>query len=147
MNRVLKSIPALAAVAGLGLTGTAMAAPVAAHAATCPSTSKSVMTTNTQAQKQVKKLLGNTSYTPIIRTFTPKPTSTKDFNGYQRIEIKSPKGTGPVVGSFVLKGAQRCSVVVTSARVVQSKNSYVVNLKFPGEQGKTGKLQVTLVSR
>ena len=55
---------------------------------------------NTQNQKQVKKLIGNTSYTPIVRTFTPKPTSTKDFNGYQRIVIRSPKGTGPVVGSF-----------------------------------------------
>jgi hypothetical protein len=147
MHLTIKRIPALAATAGIALAGSALAAPVAAHAATSPSTPKTVLTANAQNHKQVKKLLGNTSYTPLIRTFTPKPTSSKGFNGYERIVVKSPKGTGPVVGSFALKGAQAGSVVVTSAGVVQSQNAYVVNLKFPGEQGKTGKLQITLVSR
>ena len=147
MHRTIKNITGLTAVAALALGGTAVAAPIAAHAAASPHTSQKVLTANTQNQKQVKKLIGNTSYTPVIRTFTPKPTSTKGFNGYQRIVIKSPKGTGPIVGSFVLKGAQPSSVIVTSAQVVQKQNAYVINLKFPGEQGKTGKLQVSLISR
>ena len=29
----------------------------------------------------------------------------------------------------------------------QQLGAYVINLKFPGEQGKTGKLQVSLISR
>jgi hypothetical protein len=147
MHRAVKSISGLTAAATLALAGTAMAAPVASHVAAIPHTSQRVLTANAQNQKQVKKLIGNTSYTPIVRTFTPKPTSTKDFNGYQRIVIKSPKGTGPVVGSFVLNGAQPGSVIVTSAQVVQKQNAYVINLKFPGEQGKTGKLKVSLISR
>ena len=147
MHRAFKNISGLTAAAGLALAGTAMAAPVATHAAKVPTTSQRVLTANAQNQKQVKKLIGNTSYTPIVRTLTPKPTSTKDFNGYQRIVIKSPKGTGPVVGSFVLSGAQPGSVIVTSAQVVQKQNAYVINLKFPGEQGKTGKLKVSLISR
>ena len=36
---------------------------------------------------------------------------------------------------------------MTSAQVVQKQNAYVINLKFPGEQGKTGKLKVSLISR
>ncbi len=97
MHLNVKRIPALALTAGIALTGSALAAPVAAHAATSPSTPKTVLTANAQNHKQVKKLLGNTSYTPLIRTFTPKPTSTKGFNGYERIVVKAPKGTGPVV--------------------------------------------------
>ncbi len=147
MHRAVKNISGITAAAALALAGTAMAAPVASHAAKVPHTSQRVLTANAQNQKQVKKLIGNTSYTPIVRTFTPKPTSTKDFNGYQRIVIKSPKGTGAVVGSFVLNGGQPGSVIVTSAQVVQKQNAYVINLKFPGEQGKAGKLKVTLISR
>ena len=147
MHRAIKNISGLTAAAALALAGTAMAAPVASHAAKVPHTAQRVLTANAQNQKQVKKLIGNTSYTPIVRTFTPKPTSTKDFNGYQQIVIKSPKGTGAVVGSFALSGAQSGSVIVTSAQVVQKQNAYVINLKFPGEQGKTGKLKVSLISR
>ena len=147
MHRAVKNISGLTAAAALALAGTAMAAPVASHAAKVPHTSQRVLTTNAQNQKQVKKLIGNTSYTPIVRTLTPKPTSTKDFNGYQRIVIKSPKGTGPVVGSFRLTGANPSSVIVTSAQIVQKQNAYVINLKFPGEQGNPGTLMVTTVSR
>jgi hypothetical protein len=123
-------------------------APVAARAAAiCRPAPPAVITTNQKAARQANALLKSTSYTPIIRTFTPTPSSTKGFTGYQTIAVKSPKGTAPVVGHFQLTGNAPCSVVVTSAKVVLSQNAYLVTLKFPGEQGKTGSLKVTLVSR
>ena len=51
-----------------------------------------------------------------------------------------------MVGYFTLRGNAPCSVVVTSAKVVRARGSYVVTLKFPGQQGKTGSLKVTLIS-
>ncbi len=148
MKRVFTNRLGLIAAAGLALSGTAMAAaPIAADAATNQSTPKAVLTANKQNEKQAKQLIGNTSYTPVIRTFTPKPTSAKRFNGYQTITVKSPKGTTPVVGYYTLKGAQRSSVIVTAANVQLSRHAYVVKLKFPGEQGKAGRLRVTLISR
>jgi hypothetical protein len=109
--------------------------------------SATVLKANTASQKTVKQLIHNTSYTPMIRQYTPKPTSTKGFNGYQQIIVKSPKGTTPVAGYFKLTGAASGSVVVTSARVDLKQNAYVLNLKFPGEQGNPGHLTVTTISR
>jgi hypothetical protein len=143
-NKCLRGlIPSWAAVA---LT-LAAAGSTAAQAASCRLTSKSVAKQNAAAERQAKKLLGNTKYTPLIRTFAPKPSSTKGFTGYETIVVKSPKGTTPVVGYFARKGGEACSIVVTSAGVSLSGNAYVVKLKFPGEQGSPGKLKITLVSR
>lgn len=136
-------VPSSAAVAlAIGAVGS-----VPAHAASCQVTPNAVLKQNAAAERQTRKLLGNTSFTPLIRTFTPKPTSTTGFNGSETIIVKSPKGTTPVVGYFTRKGGQPCSVVVTSASVVLARNAYVLKLKFPGEQGNAGKLKVTLVSR
>ena len=123
----------------------ASAAP--AQAASCQVTPRAVANQNAAAERQAKKLLGNTSYTPVIRIFTPRPTATKGFTGYATIVVKSPKGTTPVVGYFTRRGGKPCSVVVTSAGVALERNAYVVKLKFPGEQGNPGKLKITLISR
>ena len=140
---------ALALASALILTTmVAVVAPGSARAASsCPSTSAAVITTNNKAERRVNTLLKSTSYTPVVRTFTPKPSSTKGFTGYETIAVKSPSGTAPVVGSFKLTGNAPCSVVVTSAKVALSSNSYLMTLKFPGEQGKTGSIKVTLISR
>lgn len=125
----------------------AAAASVPARAASCQVTAKAVARQNAAAKHLAKRLLGNTSYTPLMRTFTPKPSSTKGFTGYETIVVRSPKGTSPVVGYFTRKGGEACSLIVTSAGVSMSHNAYVVKLKFPGEQGNAGKLRITLVSR
>lgn len=128
--------------------GTAFAAN--AHAATTSNpqaVSAALAKANAQNERTTKQLMGNTSYTPIIRTYTPKPTSTKGFTGYEQIVVKSPKGTTPVAGYFKLSNAQQSSVIVTSANVDLKQNAYVINLKFPGEQGNLGQLKVTTVSR
>jgi hypothetical protein len=135
-------LPTSAAVA----LAIAAASSASAHA-TCQVTPKAVVKQNAAAERQTKKLLGNTSYTPVIRTFTPKPTATRGFTGYETIVVKSPKGTSPVVGYFTQSGGESCSVVVTSAGVALDRNAYVVKLKFPSEQGNPGKLKVTLISR
>ena len=129
-------------------TMVAVFVPASARAASsCQSTPAAVLKANSKAEQQVTKLLKSTSYTPVIRTFTPKPSSTKGFTGYETITVKSPKGTAPVVGSFKLTGNAPCSVVVTSAKIALSSNSYQMTLKFPGEQGTTGSLKVALISR
>jgi hypothetical protein len=129
-------------------TAVVILVPAPARAASgCQSTSAAVVMTNNKAEQRANTLLKSTTYTPVIRTFTPKPSSTKGFTGYETISVKSPKGTAPVVGYFKLTGNASCSVVVTSARVALSRNSYLVALKFPSEQGKTGSLKVTLISR
>jgi hypothetical protein len=115
--------------------------------ANTPAVSSALQKNNAQNEKIAKQLMGNTKYTPVIRTFTPKPTSTKGFTGYEQIIVKSPKGTTPVAGYFKLANAQQSSVIVTSAKVDLKQNAYVINLKFPGEQGNPGKLIVTTVSR
>jgi hypothetical protein len=135
-------LPTSAAVA----LAIAAASSASAHAA-CQVTPKAVVKQNAAAERRTKKLLGNTSYTPVIRTFTPKPTATRGFTGYETIVVKSPKGTSPVVGYFMQSGGESCSVVVTSAGVALDRNAYVVKLKFPSEQGNPGKLKVTLISR
>jgi hypothetical protein len=123
------------------------AASSASARAACQVTPKAVVKQNAAAERRTKKLLGNTSYTPVIRTFTPKPTATRGFTGYETIVVKSPKGTSPVVGYFTQSGGESCSVVVTSAGVALDRDAYVVKLKFPSEQGNPGKLKVTLISR
>jgi hypothetical protein len=135
-------LPTSAAVA----LAIAAASSASAHAA-CQVTPKAVVKQNAATERQTKKLLGNTSYTPVIRTFTPKPTATRGFTGYETIVVKSPKGTSPVVGYFTQSGGESCSVVVTSAGVALDRHAYVVKLKFPSEQGNPGKLKVTLISR
>jgi hypothetical protein len=135
-------LPTSAAVA----LAIAAASSASAHAA-CQVTPKAVVKQNAAAERQTKKLLGNTSYTPVIRAFTPKPTATRGFTGYETIVVKSPKGTSPVVGYFTQSGGESCSVVVTSAGVALDRKAYVVKLKFPSEQGNPGKLKVTLISR
>ena len=147
MNRALKPLCRLLPLAVLAAAVAVSAPAAAAAAAGCQTTSKAVRTTNAKNAKQAKKLIGDTSYTPVIRTYHPKPTSTSHDTGYQTIAVRSPQGTAPVVGYFTLQGSEACSVVVTSAQVVLSRNAYLVKLKFPGEQGDPGKLKVVLVSR
>ena len=117
-----------------------------ASAANCPVTPNAVVRQNAAAAREAKKLLGNPSYTSVIRTFTPQATTTSGFTGYETIVVSSPKGTSPVVGYFTRSGAEPCSVVVTSAGVVLGRHAYVMKLKFPGQQGNPGKLKVTLIS-
>ena len=136
-------VPSSAALAlAIGAIGS-----VPAHAASCAASPSAVLKQNAAAARKTKTLLASTSYTPVVRTFTPRPTSTKGFTGYATIVVKSPKGTGPVVGYFTRVGGKSCGMVVTSAGVVMNRSAYVVKLKFPGEQGNPGKLKITLVSR
>ena len=119
----------------------------AAAKSQCPTTSAALLKRNATNERMAKRLIHNTKYTPIVRTFTPKATSSVGFNGYQTLMVESPQGTSPVVGYFRLSSAQRCSVVVTSATIALKQNAYVLKLRFPGEQGNPGRLTVGLVSR
>lgn len=123
------------------------AAPRAANKPSCQAVSSALLKRNATNERTAKRLMHNTNYTPIVRTYTPKPASAARFNGYETITVKSPKGTSPVVGYFQLSGARQCSVVVTSAKIALQQKAYVVKLKFPGEQGNPGHLTVGLVSR
>jgi len=141
------AIAGACALAASAMPPAALAAAPAQAASQCQTVSASLLKANRSAEKLTKRLMRSTRYTPVRRTFTPKPTSTKGFTGYETIVVKSPAGTSPVAGYFTLKGTQRCSLVVSSAQVVLSRNAYVVKLAFPGEQGNPGRITITLVSR
>ncbi len=102
---------------------------------------------NAAARRTTVRLLHNTNYTPVVRTFTPKITHTREFTGYGSIVVRSPKGTAPVAGFFVLRGADRCAITITSAQIVLRRHAYVLNFAAPGEQGNPGRVTITLVSR
>jgi hypothetical protein len=144
-NFRIAAISVLGTAALLAPAGTAFANTTTQHNGHVASAA--MAQANAGHEQTVKQLMHNTNYTPIIRTYTPKPTRTKGFTGYERIIVKSPKGTSPVAGYFKLSDADASSVIVTSARTDLKLNAYVVNLKFPGEQGNPGKLTVTTVSR
>jgi hypothetical protein len=129
----------------------ATAVPLFAHASAradsvCQASPSAIAKTNSVAERQATTLLNSNRYTQVTRTLTPKPSSTKGFTGYETIALKAPIGRTPVIGFFKLAGNTPCSVVVTSANVDLSRNAYVVKMKFPGEQGMTGSLKVTLVA-
>lgn len=145
-NLRLTTTALLGTAALLAPVGTAFAA--GSHAESNHQTRpQAVVKSNAQNERTTKQLMSNTSYTLVTRTYKPYPTSTKRFMGYQTIVVKSPKGTTPVDGYFKLVGAQRGSVIVTSAGVDLKRNAYVIDLHFPGEQGDPGHLIVTTVSR
>lgn len=78
--------------------------------------------------------------TVINRTITPAPTSTKGFDGFQTYVVKAPAGKTVLQGFATLSGGLTGSVVITSTQT--TVRQYTVKLKFPGEQGKAGKLYV-----
>ena len=78
--------------------------------------------------------------TVINRTITPAPTRSRGFNGFQTVTVKAPRGKTVLQGFATLSGGLTGSVVIRSTRATSGK--YVVNLVFPGEQGRAGKLHV-----
>ncbi len=86
--------------------------------------------------------------TIINRTIAPRATTTKGFNGFQTVTVAAPAGKKVLQGFATLSGGQTGSVVIQSTRTVTAKR-FVVQLIFPGSQGKPGKLyvQVQLVPR
>jgi hypothetical protein len=143
--------PSRSTIISLALfTGAVLGAPATAAASTAncsPPTSPTLARQNASARTLTNRLLRNTSYTPIIRTFTPKFTRTRHFTGYGSIVIRAPRGTDPVVGFLALRGAAPCAIRITSASVVLRRDAYVLNFESKGEQGNPGRITITLVSR
>ena len=71
------------------------------------------------------------------------------FDGFQTITDRAPRGTTAVVGAYTAipprGGCELGALQILSARV--NRNAYVMRLKFPGSQGKAGKLRIVLISR
>lgn len=76
----------------------------------------------------------------ITRTINPNPTSTKGFTGFQTVTIKPPSQYVVLQGFATLSGGNTESVIITSTSATPAR--YQVKLKFPGEQGKNGKLYI-----
>jgi hypothetical protein len=76
----------------------------------------------------------------INRTITPNPTTTRGFTGFQTVTIKPPANYVVLQGFATISGGNTASVVITSTSATPAR--YQVKLKFPGEQGKNGKLHV-----
>ncbi len=76
----------------------------------------------------------------ITRTITPTPTRTKGFTGYQTVTIRPPKQYVVLQGFATLSGGNTALVLITSTSSTAAR--YQVKLRFPGEQGRSGKLHV-----
>jgi hypothetical protein len=128
-----------------------LALPSAAVAQRCPMVSSKIARQNVENRKQINRLLHNPNYTPTIRTYRAQPTRFKGFDGFGTIRFRAPRGTSAVVGAYTAippeGGCELGALEILSARVRLGRNAYVMRLKFPGSQGKAGKLRIVLISR
>jgi hypothetical protein len=76
----------------------------------------------------------------INRTITPAPTTTRGFTGFQTVTIRPPSQYVVLQGFATISGGNTESVIITSTSATPAR--YQVKLRFPGEQGKPGKLHV-----
>jgi hypothetical protein len=129
----------------------ALVLPSAAVAQRCPLVSSKIARQNAENRQRVNRLLHDPSYTPTIRTYRPQPTRFRMFDGFQTITDRAPRGTTAVVGAYTAipprGGCELGALQSLSARVNPRRNAYVMRLKFPGSQGKAGKLRIVLISR
>jgi hypothetical protein len=129
----------------------ALALPAAAVAQRCPIVSSKVARQNAENRKQVNRLMHNPNYTPAIRTYRARPTRFRGFDGFQTIRFRAPRGTTPVVGAYTALppegGCELGALQILAARVIVRRNAYVMRLKFPGSQGRPGRLRIVLISR
>jgi hypothetical protein len=129
----------------------ALVLPSAAVAQRCPLVSSKIARQNAENRQRVNRLLHDPSYTPTIRTYRPQPTRFRMFDGFQMITDRAPRGTTAVVGAYTAipprGGCELGALQILSARVSARRNAYVMRLKFPGSQGKAGKLRIVLISR
>ena len=129
----------------------ALVLPSAAVAQRCPMVSSKIARENGDNRKQVNRLLHNPNYTPRIRTYRPQPTRFRRFDGYQTIRFRAPRRTTAVVGAYTAipprGGCELGALEILSARVSLRRNAYVMRLKFPGSQGRAGRLRIVLISR
>jgi hypothetical protein len=113
--------------------------------------SSKVARQNAENRKRVNRLLHNPNYTPTVRTYRPSATRFKGFDGFQTIRDRAPRGTTAVVGAYTAipprGGCELGALQILSARVNDRRNAYVMRLKFPGSQGRAGKLRIVLISR
>jgi hypothetical protein len=129
----------------------ALVLPSAAVAQRCPLVSSKIARQNAENCQRVNRLLHDPNYTPTIRTYRPQPTRFRMFDGFQTITDRAPRGTTAVVGAYTAipprGGCELGALQILSARVNPRRNAYVMRLKFPGSQGKAGKLRIVLISR
>jgi hypothetical protein len=129
----------------------ALVLPSAAVAQRCPMVSSKIARQNAENRQQVNRLLHDPNYTPTVRTYRPQPTRFRMFDGFQTITDRAPRGTTAVVGAYTAipprGGCELGALQILSARVNPRRNAYVMRLKFPGSQGKAGKLRIVLISR
>jgi hypothetical protein len=76
----------------------------------------------------------------ITRTITPAPTSTRGFTGFRTVTIRPPARYVVLQGFATLSGGDTASVIITSTSATPAR--YRVKLRFPGEQGRPGKLHI-----
>jgi hypothetical protein len=76
----------------------------------------------------------------VTRTIRPNPTSTRGFTGFQTVTIRPPSRYVVLQGFATISGGDTESVIITSTSATPAR--YQVKLRFPGEQGRPGKLHV-----
>jgi hypothetical protein len=76
----------------------------------------------------------------MTRTISPSPTSTRGFTGFQTVTITPPSRYVVLQGFATISGGDTGSVIITGTSATPAR--YRVKLRFPGEQGRPGRLHV-----
>ncbi len=77
------------------------------------------------------------------RTLTPKVQRTVGFNGYATYVFRAPAGRRVISASARIAGRSG-AVRIARSSVSRDRKRYTVDLVFPGEQGRPGRLVIRL---
>jgi len=83
----------------------------------------------------------------VTHTLTPRIQRTVGFNGYSTYTFSAPRGRRIVTASARISGGSSRAVRISGRRVSANGTRLTVNLVFPGEQGRPGRLIVTRGTR
>jgi hypothetical protein len=78
--------------------------------------------------------------TVVNKTVKANPKTFKGFNAFQTYTYTAPAGKSVLQGFATISGGNTGSVVITSTRSTPGR--FTVDLEYPGEQGKPGKISV-----
>jgi len=113
---------------------------------TIPVASPAVRRQNARNRTAVRKLEDNPAFVVESEEVLPHPTRFRGFDAFGTVVFKAPPGRTARRGFFQNIPVFQSQFTITSARVVRSRNAYVVNVKWPGSQGLGPKLRLFLAS-
>ncbi len=111
-----------------------------------PVASPALRRQNARNRTAVRKLEDNPAFVVDSEEVLPQPTRFRGFDAFGTVVFRAPPGRTARLGFFQNIPVFNSQFTITGARVVRSRNAYVVNVKWPGSQGLGPKLRLFLAS-